>query len=230
MNPLKNFEQYAAWLRNVYKEDPLLMLARRYTNFDVPGDNELIVLSTSPNELERILTEIGFVPKQGTSPSERNQQWGTPWTREPLSLSHRDYVLKDGLTYVQFEAVDQPKTVTIRDDKDGSVSFMGMGEKVGEMSIHTQLIIHPYNRDSAKSIPSEQYAAMKEVYARNADKKIGERTVKELLRNTYFVASHRIFADEFMALIEYLSRQECQAAFQHYKSPQLIATHNVSLT
>ncbi len=146
MNQLKKFEQYTAWLRTVYEKDPLLMLAK-YTDLDVPTDNQLIVLSASPNELERMLSEMGFVPKPDTSPSRRTKGGGTPWTTESITLSHRDYVLNNGLTYAQVEALDQPKTVDICNDGDETFSFNGRSEKVGEISIHTQLILNPYNQD-----------------------------------------------------------------------------------
>jgi len=228
MNPLRNFEQYVAWLKAIYEEDPLLMLANKY-GLDTPSDNELIVLSASPNELEQMLSEMRFVPKPGTSPSERTEKWGTPWTRESVNISLRAYLLDRELTYAQFLSMDQPKTVEISQMEDENISFLGRGRKVGETIIHTAITLHPYNRDSEKKIPPEQYASMKEVYARNSQKRIGECTVQELLQDTYFGDSHRIFADEFIAIMEHLSRQDCQAAFQHYKAPHLVAIHNLSL-
>src|SRR3989338_2484504 len=135
MDQLRKFEEYVDWLRTVYEEDPLLMLAN-YTELDVPTDNQLIVLSASPNELEKMLSEMGFVPKPDSSPSQRTRGGGTPWTTESITLSHKDYVLKNGMTYAQVEAVDQPKTVDICNDGNETFSFNGRSEKIGEMSIH----------------------------------------------------------------------------------------------
>ncbi len=70
---------------------------------------------------------------------------------------------------------------------------------------------------------------MTEVYVRNIQKKVGNHTVKELLQNTYFRDSFRIFADEFLFIMEHLAKQDYQAVFQHYKAPHLIAVHNVDL-
>ena len=225
MSSLKNFEQYAAWLRTVYEEDPLLMLAHR-VGLDTPGDNELIVLSASPSELEQMLLEMKFAPKQNEAPTQRTEQWGTVWTREPITLSRRTYLLNDGLTYAQVLSMEQPKTSEINQDNE-KVSFLGRGRKVGEMSIYTAMTLHPYNRDSEKNIPPEQYAAMKEFYKSNSQKIVGERTIQEWLSDSYFGDDHRIFADEFMFVMEHLAKQGCQAAFQHYKAPHLIAVHNV---
>ena len=228
MSQPKTFEQYAAWLKTtVYEEDPLLMLANR-TGIDAPGDNELIVLSASPSELEKMLLQMKFVPKPNESSTQRTEQWGTAWTREPVTLSRRTYLLTEGLTYAQILFMDQPQTLEIRQD-DETVSFLGRGRKVGEMVIHTAVTLHPYNRDSEKSIPPEEYRVMKEVYARNAQKKVGDSTVQELLQDTYFGDSHRIFADEFLFMMEHLAKQDYRAVFQHYKAPYLIAVHNVDL-
>lgn len=225
---MRNFEQYAAWLRSVYEEDPLLMLAHRVGLLDTPGDNELIVLSASPSELEQMLLEMKFAPKQNEAPTQRTEQWGTVWTREPLTLSRRTYLLNDGLTYAQVLSMDQPNTSEINQDNE-IVSFLGRGRKVGEMSIHTAMTLHPYNRDSEKNIPPEQYTSMKEFYKLNSKKMIGERTIQEWVGDLFFRGCNRIFSDEFMFIMEYLARQDCQAAFQHYKAPHLIAVHNVSL-
>ena len=56
MNNHLRFGEYANWMETVYEEDPLLMLSQYIPHhFGVPKDNELIVLSSSPDQLEQIL-------------------------------------------------------------------------------------------------------------------------------------------------------------------------------
>ncbi len=236
--PLQDFEQYIASQRTVYEQDPLLLLSKRSPryNFGVPQDNGLLVFSCSLNELEKMVLEMGFVAKPGAEVSQREEKYGTPWTREVVTFTHKDYVRTGKLTVLQVEGLEQPKlgeiVVTDVNGARSGLSFRGMyggiGPTVGEMRIQSQLLLHPYG-GSAKRFSDEQYAAMKEMYVRNAAKRIGDKTIEELMRHVDFTLSYRLFADEFLEIIEYISRQNCQVIYQYFKASRLIARHNVPL-